>query len=87
MSVLEREKGQLLLFIDWFGCDLLNGNSVSSLGTEIIELLDNTLLAVRIFAKGVDNPNLTEVNGSSQSGSLRVIRNELDVLNTATLLQ
>lgn len=87
MSVLERKEGQLLLLIDWLGCDLLNGNSVASLGTEIIELFDNTLLAVRILAKGVDDPNLAEVNGSSQSGSFGVVRNELDVLNTAALFQ
>jgi len=58
MSVLEREEGQLLLFIDWLGCDPLNGDGVARLGTEIVELLDNTLLAVRILAKRVDDPNL-----------------------------
>ena len=58
MSVLEREEGQLLLFIDLLGCNLLNGNSVARLGTEIIELLDNTLVAVCILAKRVDDPNL-----------------------------
>jgi hypothetical protein len=69
----------------WEGCDILDGDSVTGLGAEIVELLNDTLLAVRILAKRVDDPDLTQVDGSSQSGSLGVIRDELDVLDTTAL--
>lgn len=67
--------------------EVLDSDSVTGLGTKIVELLNNTLLAVGILAKGVDDPDLAEVDGSSESGSFRVIGNELDVLDTTTLFQ
>ena len=65
--------------------DVLDGDSVAGLGAKIVELLDDTLLAIGIFAEGVDDPDLTEMDGSSESGSFWVIGNELDVLDTTTL--
>jgi hypothetical protein len=73
------------LCIKWL--DVLDSDSVTGLGTKIVELLNNTLLAVGILAKGVDDPDLAEVDGSSESGSFRVIGNELDILDTTTLFQ
>lgn len=67
------------------GCDILDGDSVTGLGAKIVELLNDTLLTVRILAKRVDDPDLTQVDGSSQSGSLGVVRDELDVLDTTAL--
>lgn len=87
MSVLVREgEGQLMLHVLVVaGCDILDGDSVTGLGAKIVELLNDTLLTVRILAKRVDDPDLTQVDGSSQSGSLGVVRDELDVLDTTAL--
>lgn len=74
-----------MLYAIEIGYDILDGDSITGLGTKVIELLNDTLLAVRVLAKGVDDPDLAKVDSSSQSSSFGMIGNELDVLNTATL--
>lgn len=60
------ERGRLVAALAyWVRCNILNGNSITGLGAKVIELFDDTLLAVCVLAKGVDDPDLTEVDGSS----------------------
>lgn len=65
--------------------NLLDGDGVTSLGTEVVELLNHTLVAVGILAQRVDNPELTQVHGSGNSSGFGVTGDELDILDTATL--
>jgi hypothetical protein len=66
---------------------LLDGNSVTGLGSKVKELFNHALVTVRILAQRVDNPKLTQVHSSGDSSRFRVSGNELDVLNTATLVK
>jgi hypothetical protein len=66
---------------------LLDSNSITSLGSKVIELLDHTLVAVRIFAQRVDNPNLAQVDSSSDSSRFGVSGDKLDILDTAALVR
>lgn len=47
--------------------NLLNGDSVTSLGTEIVEQLCCALFSVGVFAERIDNPHLPEMDSSSES--------------------
>jgi hypothetical protein len=49
------------------GEDLLDGDGVASLWSEVVEQLDDALLAVGVFAEGVDDPDLAEVDGGGES--------------------
>jgi hypothetical protein len=66
---------------------LLDSNSITSLGSKVKELFDHTLVAVRVFAQRVDNPNLAQVDSSSDSGRLGVSGDKLDILDTTTLVR
>lgn len=64
---------------------LLNSNGIASLFTEIIQQLCCTLIVILILAQRVDNPHLTKVDSSGESSGFGVSRDELDILNTASL--
>ena len=66
---------------------LLDSDGIAGLGTKIVEFLDNTLIAIRIFAQRIDNPELAQVHGGSNGGRFGVTGDELDVLNTTTLIK
>lgn len=66
--------------------DLLDSDGVTSLGTKIIELFDHTLVTIGVLAQRIDDPELTQVHGSGNSSRFGVAGDELDVLNTATLV-
>lgn len=66
---------------------LLYSNGVTGLGTEIIEFLDHTLVAIGVLSQRVNDPELTQVHCSGDSGGFRVSGNELDILDTATLIE
>lgn len=66
---------------------LLDSNGVTGLGTEIIEFLDHTLVAIGVLSQRVNDPELTQVHSSGDSGGFRVSGNELDILDTATLIE
>jgi hypothetical protein len=66
---------------------LLDSDSITSFGSKIKELLDHTLVAVRVFAQRVDNPKLAKVDSSSDSGRFGVPGDKLDILDTATLVR
>lgn len=68
------------------GNDLLDSDSVTGLRTEIIELFDHTLVAIGVLAQRIDDPELTQVHGSGNSSRFGVTGDELDVLNTTTLI-
>lgn len=66
---------------------LLDSNSVTGLGTEIVEFLNHTLVAIGILSQRVNDPELTQVHSSGDSGRFRVPGNELDILDTTTLIE
>ena len=45
------------------GQHVLNGNCVTSLGPEIVQEFSYTLGTIGVILEGVDDPDLTEVNG------------------------
>lgn len=63
----------------------VDGNGVTGLLAEVVEELNGTLLAVLVGAEGVDDPDLSEVDGGGDGSRLLVTWDELDVLDTATV--
>lgn len=63
----------------------VDGDGVAGLLAEVIEELDGALLAVLVGAEGVDDPDLSEVDGGGDGGGLLVAGDELDILDTATV--
>lgn len=66
---------------------LLDSNSITGLGAEIVEFLNHTLVAIGVLSQRVNDPELTQVHSSGDSGGFRVSRNELDILDATTLLE
>jgi len=66
---------------------LLDGDGVTGLRAKVEEQFNHTLVAIGILAQRVDNPELTQVHGSGDGSGFGVSGNELDVLNTATLVR
>lgn len=66
---------------------LLDSNGVTGLGTEIVEFLNHTLVAIGVLSQGVNDPELTQVHSSGNGGGFRVSGNELDILDTTTLIE
>jgi hypothetical protein len=64
---------------------LLDSDGVTGLGAKVIQQLNDTLVAVLVLTERVDNPDLSQVHSSSESGRLLVTRDELDILNTTSL--
>lgn len=83
MSVLEDlvSRGSMR----WYKGDLLNSDGVASLGTKIVEQLCCALVSVGVLAEGIDDPHLSEVDGSGKSSGVRVSGDELDILDTTSL--
>lgn len=68
-------------------CDVTeDGHRIASVISEIIKQLRGTLVTVGVLFERIDNPDLTEVHSCSQGSGVGVTRDELDVLNTATLM-
>lgn len=67
------------------GGGLLDGGGVTGLGAEVEQQLGDTGLAVGALALGVDNPDLTEVDGCRESSTFGVAGDELYVLDAAAL--
>jgi hypothetical protein len=67
------------------GGNSLDGDGVTSLGAQVKQKLCNARLALGVLALRVDDPNLAEVDGSSESSAFGVARDVLDILDTATL--
>ena len=63
----------------------VDGDRLLSLGAEAVEKLSNTLVALGVLSEGVDDPDLTRANGSSDGSSLLVTGDKFDVLNTLTV--
>lgn len=55
--------------------------------TEVEEELSDALAAVDVFAEGVEDPGLTEADYGGNGGGLRVTRDELDIVDSGTLLK
>lgn len=68
------------------GNDLLDSDSVTGFRTEVVELFNHTLVAIGVLSQRIDDPELTQVHGSGNSSGFGVAGDELDVLNTATLI-
>jgi hypothetical protein len=68
-----------------WGGNLLDGDGVTSLGAQVKQQLGNARLALGVLALRVDDPDLAEVDGSSESSAFGVARDVLDILDTATL--
>lgn len=67
-------------------CDVrVDGDGVAGFLAEIVEELGDTLRAVGVEAERIDDPDLSEVNSGGDGSSLLVSRDELDVLDTATV--
>lgn len=58
---------------------------LTSTGAEIKKELGDTLLAVAVFAEGVDDPDLARADGGGKGRRLFVAGDELDVLDTLTI--
>lgn len=63
----------------------VDGNGVTGLLAEVVEKLNGTLLALGVLAEGVDDPDLSKVDGGGDSSRLLVTGDELDVLDTTTV--
>lgn len=63
----------------------VDGEVVAGAGTKVEEELGNTLLAIRVLAERVDDPDLTGADGGGKSSGLGVAGNELDVLDTSAV--
>lgn len=66
---------------------LLDSDGVTGLRAEVVQELSDTGLAVLVLALGVDDPDLAEVNGGGESSAFLVAGDELDVLDTTSLLK
>ena len=62
-----------------------DGGGVAGVVAEVVEEFGNALGAVGVFAEGVDDPDLAEVDGRGEESGLGVAGNEFIVLNAATL--
>jgi hypothetical protein len=67
----------------WDG--VLDCNHVRGGGTQVVEEFCYTLLPGTVVAEGVDDPDLAQGNGGCESGGFVVARDELDILDTASL--
>lgn len=63
----------------------VDGDGVAGLLAKVVEELNGALLAVLVGAEGVDDPDLSEVDGGGDGSRLLVTGDELDVLDTATV--
>lgn len=63
----------------------VDGNGVTGLLSEVVEELNGTLLAVLVGAEGVDDPDLSKVDGGGNGSRLLVSGDELDILDTTTV--
>lgn len=63
----------------------VDGDGVAGLGAKVVQQLGDALVALRVLAEGVDDPDLAEVDGGGEGGALRVARDELDVLDAAAV--
>lgn len=66
--------------------NLLDSSGVAGLRAEVIQQLSDTGLAMLVLALGVDDPDLAEVDGRGESSAFLVAGDELDVLDTTSLL-
>lgn len=64
----------------------INGRRFFGLVAEINEKLSSALVAVLVLAEGVNNPHLTWTHGCPESSRLGMTGNELDILNTTSLV-
>lgn len=74
----EREVGEFAVV----GDVRVDGEVVAGAGTEVEEELGNTLLALRVLAERVDDPDLAGADGGGESSGLGVTWDEFDVLDT-----
>jgi len=61
------------------------GEVVARLGAEVEKKLCNTLLALGVLAKRVDDPDLTRSDGGGEGCGLFVSRDEFDVLDAGAV--
>jgi hypothetical protein len=66
--------------------DSLNSDGVASLRAKIVEFFDHTLVAFGVLSQRVDDPEFTKMHGSGNSSRFRVSGDELDILDTTTLI-
>lgn len=64
---------------------LLDGNHVLGGGSQVVKEFRYTLLSGAVIAEGVDDPNLSQSNRRCESCGFVVARDELDVLDAASL--
>lgn len=75
----------MLWTVEGNGGVLLDSNGVTGLLSKVVEELNGTLLAVLVGAEGVDDPDLSKVDGGGDGSRLLVTGDELDILDTTTV--
>lgn len=65
---------------------LLDGNDIARLLAQVVQELCNALVAVRINTVRVDDPDLAEMDSSSQCGAFGVTGDELHILDSLALV-
>jgi hypothetical protein len=63
----------------------VDGHSITSLWSQVVEELSFAELAISIFPERIDDPNLAQVNSSGDGSRLLVAWDELDILNATTV--
>ena len=67
--------------------DVLDRGLVACFRTQIVEQLGDTLLTIGIFPEWIDDPDLSQVYCGGEGSRFGVVRDEFDILDTATLCQ